>query len=212
MSDTIDDYILSHIEPEPDYLRQLYRRTYLTTTYPRMCSGHIQGRILAMLSRMTAPRRIIELGTFTGYSALCLAEGLVPGGELHTIEIDDEFEDRLLGQFRASPFADSIHLHIGDALHLLPTLEGPWDLAFIDANKRHYVDYYRLLLPAMRPGGIILADNTLWSGKIAADTPPTDAQSRGIMEFNDLVASDPRVTVAMLPLRDGLTIIRVNSF
>lgn len=209
-TDIIDDYIASHIEPEPEYLRKLYRRTYLTTTYPRMCSGHVQGRILAMLSRMAAPRRIIELGTFTGYSALCLAEGLSPDGELHTIEIDDEFEDRLSEQFDSSPFAGRIHLHIGDALSLIPTLEGPWDMAFIDANKRHYTDYYHLLLPSMRQGGIILADNTLWSGKVATSSPATDPQTRGILEFNEMVARDPRVTVAMLPLRDGLTVIRVN--
>ena len=209
-TDIIDDYIASHIEPEPEYLHELYRRTYLTTTYPRMCSGHVQGRILAMLSRMAAPRRIIELGTFTGYSALCLAEGLSPDGELHTIEIDDEFEDRLREQFDSSPFAGRIHLHIGDALSLLPSLEGPWDMAFIDANKRHYTDYYRLLLPAMRPGGIILADNTLWSGKVTDPSSATDAQTRGILEFNDMIARDPRVTVAILPLRDGLTMIRVN--
>lgn len=209
MTDQLEEYILSHISSEPDYLRKLYRATYLTTTYPRMCSGHVQGRILSMLSNLCGPRRIVELGTFTGYSALCLAEGLLPGGELHTVEIDDEFEDRLLATFADSPYGKSIHLHIGDALEILPTLGSDWDLAFIDANKRHYIQYFEALLPRMRHGGVILADNTLWSGKVAVTPGPRDPQSLGILAFNDHVASDPRVAVSILPIRDGLTIIRV---
>lgn len=190
MTDQLEEYILSHISAEPEYLKRLYRDTYLTTTYPRMCSGHIQGRILSMISHLCGPRRIIELGTFTGYSALCLAEGFVPE-ELHTVEIDDEFEDRLLATFANSPYGSGIHLHIGDALEVIPTLGRDWDLGFIDANKRHYIEYYEILLPRMRRGGIILADNTLWSGKVAVTPAPHDAQSRGILDFNDHVAADP---------------------
>lgn len=210
MTEELEEYIEGHISPEPPYLKRLYRDTYLTTTYPRMCSGHVQGRILAMLSRLARPSRIIELGTFTGYSALCLAEGLAPGGELHTVELDDEFEDRLLETFATSPYGDMIHLHIGDALEVIPALEGGWELAFIDANKRHYIEYYEALLPRMNPGGVILADNTLWSGKVAVTPPPRDAQSLGILAFNDHVAADPRVEVSILPIRDGLTVIRVK--
>lgn len=209
MYDELESYIRGHISAEPEHLSRLYRDTYLHHLYPRMCSGHVQGRILKMLTSMIAPKRVLELGTFTGYSALCIAEGMPDGGELHTVELDDELEDELRERFGSTPYGSFIHLHIGDALDIVPQLEGEWDMVFIDANKRHYPQYYEMILPRMRPGGYILADNTLWDGKVAQTPPPSDAQSAGIMKFNDMVAADPRVEVAMLPLRDGLTLVRV---
>lgn len=201
---TTEDYILSHIDPEPQHLTALNRHTQLHHLYGHQCSGHYQGRLLSMISHMTRPKRIVELGCFTGYSTLCLAEGLAPDGELHTIEINDEDADELTERF-----ADDtrIHLHIGDALQLLTQIPGNWDLAFIDANKRHYCEYLDLLIPRMAPNGIILADNTLWGGKITAPTA-SDAQTEGIRRFNDMIASRPELRVIILPIRDGLTIIR----
>lgn len=207
MDEATLEYILGHISPEPDNLRRLERDVNVQLLYPRMCSGHLQGRILKMLTTMIRPRRVVELGTYAAYSALSIAEGLDDGAEIHTIECDDEMEDFILRQLSLSPHGHKVTLHIGDAADILPSLPAPWDMAFIDANKRRYTDYYELLLPRMRPGGFILADNTLWGGKV---TQPDchDAQTQGIRAFNDLVASDPRVETVILPLRDGLTILR----
>lgn len=207
MTADLEEYIEAHIDAEPPHLHRLYRQTHLTRLYPRMCSGHAQGRILTMLTRMIAPRRVLELGTFTGYSALCFAEGMADGTELHTIEIDDEAADSLRELFSESPGGEKITLHIGDAAEVIPTLDGEWDLVFIDANKRCYCEYYRLVLPRVRPGGYIIADNTLWDGKVV-DPACHDRQTDGILEFNDLVAADPAVEKVILPLRDGMTIIR----
>ncbi|MDE6240084.1 MAG: O-methyltransferase [Muribaculaceae bacterium] len=203
----LDEYIESHIDREPAHLHDLYRRTHLTRLYARMCSGHVQGRLLAMLSKMISPGRVLELGTFTGYSALCLAEGLADDGELHTVEIDDEAEDELLELFASAPGGQRITLHIGDALQTIETLGGEWDLVFIDANKRNYCDYYDLVFPNVRHGGYIIADNTLWDGKVV-DPTAHDAQTEGILSFNDMIASDDRVEKVILPIRDGMTIIR----
>lgn len=212
---TIDDYILSHIDPEPDYLHRLWRATNLHLNYPRMASGHLQGRVLRMLVAMARPRTILEIGTYTGYSALCMASALEEGGELHTIEINDEQEDFTRPWIERSPWADRIHFYIGDALQLLKTDKLPtsFDFVFIDADKRFYSDYYQAVLPHVRIGGFILADNTLWDGHVL-QTPSEDslsgkdAQTRGILAFNDLVAADSTVERVILPLRDGLTIIR----
>lgn len=204
----MEDYILSHISAEPDHLRRLYRHTCLTRLYPHMCSGHFQGRVLAMLSALACPRRALEIGTYSGYSALCLAEGLAPDGRLHTVEIDPEAEADLLDTFATCPGGDRISLHMGDALRVVPALGGKWDLAYVDGNKRDYRAYYRMLMPMMEPGGLIIADNTLWAGKVA-NPDAHDAQTRGLREFNDIVAADPRVQTVMLPLRDGLTLVRV---
>ena len=204
----LDDYISAHIDAEPEALHRLWRRTYSRHVYPRMCSGHVQGRLLAMLAAIARPRRVVELGTFTGYSALCLAEGMPPGGELHTIEIDDEMEPELLELFAQPHPGAPVTLHTGDALDILPQLPGTWDMAFIDANKRLYTEYYELLVPRMNPGGIILADNTLWSGKVP-DPEAHDTQTEALRRFNDRVAADPRVSKVILPVRDGLTVIRV---
>ncbi len=205
---SLDDYILSHIDPEGEYLHALWRDTQLKLSYGQMASGHLQGRLLKMLVEMIRPRRVIELGTFSGYSALSMAEGLPEGAELHTIEVYDENEDFLRRWIDGSPWADRIHLHIGDALDIIPTLGDRWDLAFVDADKREYVKYYEMLLPRMNPGGFILADNTLWYGRITEEARASDLQTRGLQEFNDLVANDPRVEKVILPLRDGLSIIR----
>lgn len=206
MDAELESYVLAHIAPEPEHLARLDRHTQLHHLYPHQCSGHLQGRVLSMLSALTAPRRILELGTFTGYSALCLAEGLAPDGELHTVEHNDEDADALTELFAAD---SRIKLHIGDAAELIEELPGPWDMAFIDANKREYVRYLQLLLPKMAPGALIIADNTLWAGKVA-DPSETDAQTRGIREFNDLVKSlADRLQPVILPLRDGMTLMRV---
>lgn len=203
----LEEYILNHIDPEDELLATLDRDTHLYHLRPRMVSGHLQGRILKMFCRMIRPRRILELGTFTGYSALCLAEGLVDGGEVHTIEIDDEIEDFTRSHIDRSPFRDRIKLFIGDAVDIIPSLIDTYDIVFIDANKRDYLKYYELVLPIVRPGGFILADNTLWDGKVVTDPHSRDAQTIGIEKFNDFIAGDNRVEKVILPLRDGLTIL-----
>ncbi len=208
MTEELEDYILAHISPEGDILARLNRETHLYHLRPRMCSGHLQGRLLKMLVEMAHPQRILELGTFTGYSALAMAEGMPDGCELHTVEIDDELEDFIRSHFEKSPFAGRIHLHIGDALEIVPKLGLEFDFVFIDANKRHYVSYYQMVLDCLAPGGFILADNTLWDGKVVEHGKKVDAQTEGILEFNDRVAADERVEKVILPIRDGLTIIR----
>jgi len=206
---TLDEYILGHIDAEGDYLHALWRDTQLRLSYGQMASGHLQGRVLKMLIRMTKPLKVLELGTFSGYATLCMAEGLEEGAELHTFEVFDENEDFLRKWFDGSPYKEKIHLHIGDALQLVPQMEGQWDFAFIDADKREYVAYYEMLLPFMRSGGYIVADNTLWYGHVLEEARESDVQTRGVQAFNDLVAADSRVEKVILPLRDGLTIIRV---
>ncbi|MDE6277009.1 MAG: O-methyltransferase [Muribaculaceae bacterium] len=206
-----EEYIAAHIDAEPDHLRRLYRRTNLTRLYPRMCSGHAQGRLLVMLTRMINPQRILELGTFTGYSALCFAEGSGAEALIDTVEVDDEYADDLRELFADSPGGEKIRLHIGDAEEYLEGYEGEkYDLIFIDANKRRYTAYFEGSLRVLRSGGYILADNTLWSSKVAenASEGAHDAQTEGIRLFNEHVAADPRVEKVILPIRDGLTIIR----
>lgn len=209
MNDVLDEYILRHIDEEGGYLHDLWRDTQLRLAYGQMASGHLQGRMLKMLVRMIRPRRLLELGTFSGYSALSMAEGLEDGAELHTVEVFDELEDFLRQWIGGSPWADRIHLHIGDALDIVPRMNVVWDMVFVDADKRHYADYYRMLMPLIRPGGYLIADNTLWYGHVLEQHPrESDLQTRGIQAFNDMVAADPRVEKVILPLRDGLTIIR----
>lgn len=206
---TIDQYIERHIDAEPPYLHALYRRTHLERLYPRMCTDHTQGRILAMLTAMIRPLRIIELGTFTGYSTLCMAETMPSGCHIDTIEVDPEYADDIRDTFAGAGHADDITLHIGDALDVLPGLlaANTYDMAFIDANKRNYTDYFSLLVKAMPPSSYILADNTLWGDKIL-DTEAHDAQTEGIRRFNDAIAADPSVSKVILPIRDGLTVIQ----
>lgn len=207
MDELLEEYISNHIDAEPDELYNLNRETHLFHLRPRMCSGHLQGRLLKMFVRMIKPRTILELGTFTGYSALCFAEGLETGCTIDTIEIDDELEDFIRSQFSRSVNADKVSLHIGDAKEILEKLGKRFDLVFIDANKREYVDYYNMVFPLVSDGGFIIADNILWDGKVINHGEKLDAQTTGILDFNTLVANDTRVEKVILPIRDGLTII-----
>ena len=208
MQEELEEYILSHIDAEGKVLSDLNRATHLYHLRPRMCSGHLQGRMLKMFVRMIRPQRILELGTFTGYSALCLAEGLADDScEVHTIEIDDELEDFIKSHFALSPLANRITLHIGDAREVLATINGYFDLVFINDSKREYYEYYNLVFDRVRPGGFIIADNTLWDGKVVEWGKKLDAQTAGILQFNDMVAADERVEKVIVPIRDGLTII-----
>lgn len=205
---TLDDYILTHSDAEPDILAKINRDTHVKMINPRMCSGHYQGRVLSMFCKMIKPLRVLEIGTYTGYSALCIAESLPENGFLHTIEIDDELEEFILENFQKSLFADKIKLHIGKALEIISTLNVMFDLVFIDADKREYWNYFETVLPKVKQGGFIIADNTLWDGKVLENVQPNDKQTIEIIRFNDLIASDARIERVMLPIRDGLTIIR----
>lgn len=205
---TLDEYILRHIDPEGEYLHALYRDTHLKLLYPRMASGHLQGRMLKMFVRMIRPRQVLEIGTYSGYSALCIAEGLPEGSLLHTFEINDEQEDFTRPWLEGSPYADRIKFYIGDALKCVPELGLTFDLVFMDGDKRKYIDYYEMALSVLSPGGYILADNTLWDGHVLEEHPrASDLQTIGIQAFNDRIAQDNRVEKVILPLRDGLTII-----
>jgi len=205
---SIEEYILNHIDQEPDYLAALNRETHTRMINPRMCSGHLQGRLLSMMCKMINPVRILELGTFTGYSALCLAESLPDDGMLDTIECDDELEDFILGNFKRSPYNNKINLLIGDALEIIPTLDKIYDLVFMDADKREYIACFEAVFPKLRSGGFIIADNTLCAGKVIEEVHNNDKQTIEIMNFNDFIAKDTRVEKVILPLRDGLTLIR----
>ena len=203
----LDQYIADHSSPEGDYLYRLFRATHVEILAPQMASGHIQGRLLKFLVKMIRPRRILEIGTFTGYSGLCMAEGLDEGGKLYTFEVEDELEDFTRRWIDGSQFADKIEFIIGDALEIVPTLGEKFDLVFMDGNKREYIKYYELAMEYLSDGGWILADNTLWDGHVI-DPARQDAQTNGVRAFNDLIRNDERVEVVILPLRDGLTIIR----
>lgn len=208
----LQEYIENHTTPEPELFARITRDTNLHVLNPHMLSGQVQGELLRMLSRMIRPKRILELGTFTGYSALCLAEGLQQDGELITIEHNDELEDTIRQNISQSPLCARIHLIIGDAKEILSNQQSVvsnqmFDLVFIDADKREYCAYYELVFPLVRQGGFILADNTLWDGHIVDPAYDKDKQTLGLREFNQMVADDPRVSQVILPLRDGLTII-----
>ena len=204
----LDTYILAHIEPEPDYLYRLWRATNIYMLHGRMASGHLQGRLLKMLVHMIRPKRILEVGTFSGYSALCMAEGLEEGGKVYTFEINDEQEDFTRPWIEGSPMADKVEFIIGDAIKEAPKLGLEFDMAFIDGDKRTYVETYEMVLKILRPGGFILADNTLWDGHVTDPAYDRDHQTQGIRRFNDHIAQDTRVEQVILPLRDGLTLIR----
>ncbi len=205
----IDDYILQHIDKESDHLQKLYRQTHLQLLYPHMVSGHLQGRILKMIVRMIRPKNILEIGTYSGYSAICMAEGLEDGGKVYTIEVNDEQEVFTRPWIDSSGYADKIDFRIGDALEVVPKLGVTFDMAFIDGDKRRYVEFYEMTLKVLRSGGFILADNTLWDSHVTEEhVRKSDQQTLGIMRFNDLVAQDDRVEKVILPLRDGLSIIR----
>lgn len=204
----ITDYILQHTSPEDNILKELYRVTNLKVLYPRMASGHLQGKFIEMLSCMIRPRKILEIGTYTGYSAICLAKGLRKGGKLHTIEINDELKEMILKYVAAAGQQERIILHTGDALKIIRDMEGDFDLVFIDGNKQQYMQYYKLVIPKVKKGGYVFADNVLWDGKVVSPLKGHDKYTKGIVEFNDYVAQDDRVEQVVLPLRDGFTIIR----
>ncbi|MGI6073341.1 MAG: O-methyltransferase [Fermentimonas sp.] len=208
-SDLIDEYILEHIDNEPPLLKKIYRDAHVKLLHGSMSSGHLQGRLLKMIVRMIKPKQILEIGTYVGYSAISMAEGLVAGGKLHTIEIDDELETIIRKNIHDSGFQQSIELHIGDALDVIPTFaDESFDLVFIDGNKRTYWGTYEALLPKVSKGGFILADNTLWHGKVLDEPASNDWQTKGIIEFNSKLKSDDRVEKIILPIRDGLTLIQ----
>ena len=204
---TLEPYILNHIDPEGDYLHRLYRATNIHLLSGRMASGHLQGRLLKMLVRMIRPQNILEVGTFSGYSAICMAEGLEPGGKVYTFEINDELEDFTRPWIEGSDVADRIEFIIGDAVTEAPRLGITFDMAFIDGDKRTYLPTYEMALRVVRPGGFILADNTLWDGHVVDHAYDHDPQTQGIEAFNDYVARDTRVEKVILPLRDGLTLL-----
>jgi caffeoyl-CoA O-methyltransferase len=211
INEAVLNYATLHSSGEPELLIALARDTHLKMLHPRMLTGHLQGRFLAMISKLIRPRFILEIGTFTGYSAICLSEGLADDGILHTIEINPEFEDNIRNWFDKAGVIEKTRLHIGDALALIPALTEsvPFDLVYLDADKDHYPEYYQLLRRAMKPGSCIVADNVLWDGKVINTAAPADRDTIGIQKFNTLVAEDSGVEKVMLPIRDGLTLIRI---
>lgn len=204
----LEQYILAHSEPEGEILAELARATHLNVLRPRMLSGNLQGQFLKMICRMIGAKRVLEIGTYTGYAAISMASGLGEGGILHTIDVNDELEDFTRGYIEKSGLQERIVFHVGDAREIIPRLGKGFDLVFIDADKREYPDYYRLVFDHVREGGVIVADDVLWDGKVADPTTKVDAQTRGILEFNDLVQADPRVENLLLPIRHGLMVIR----
>lgn len=208
--EALDTYVVNHSQQEPELLKQLTRETYQKILQPRMLSGAYQGRVLSMLSKLIHPKNILEIGTYTGYSALCLAEGIQKEGSLHTIDINEELEDFQRKYFDLSPFGKQIHQYIGDATEIIPTLDIKFDLVFIDADKPNYPIYFDHIINKMNPGGVILSDNVLWSGKVIEKVAEDDISTKALLKYNQLLVNDERVETVLLPIRDGLTISRVN--
>jgi predicted O-methyltransferase YrrM len=209
ISKDLEDYVTNHSQAEPELLSKLNKETYQKIMQPRMLSGHFQGRVLSMLSKIIRPKHILEIGTYTGYATLCLAEGLAENGTLDTIDIEEELVDFQRKYFDVSPWKDQIFQHLGDAVDIIPTLNKKYDLVFIDADKENYVNYFHLIVPMMNKGGIILSDNVLWSGKVLEEVKPNDKSTPVLLEYNRLLNTDPRVESVLLPIRDGLTVSRV---
>ena len=209
ISQELDDYVVAHSQKEPELLQQLTRETYQKILQPRMLSGHYQGRVLSMISKLINPTTILEIGTYTGYSALSLAEGMKQGGQLHTIDVNEELVDFQRKYFDKSDYGNQIHQHLGSAIDVIPTLDAKFDLVFIDADKPNYVNYFNIIIDKMNPGGIILSDNVLWSGKVLAPLQPKDESTRVLLEYNKLLNEDPRIETVLLPIRDGLTVSRI---
>ena len=208
LPEAIGQYADQHSQKEPVLLAKLSRETHQKVMMPRMLSGHLQGRVLSMLSHMVRPERILEIGTYTGYSALCMAEGLAPGGKLITLDKNEELEELVRRYIAEAGLEQTIDFKLGDAIELIPQTEGPFDLVFIDADKTNYHNYFQLVLEKVRPGGFIIADNVLWSGKVLETNLKADEDTEAIREFNRLVRADDRVEKVLLPIRDGLMIIR----
>ena len=209
LSQDLEDYIEQHSENEPELLAQLNKETYQKILLPRMLSGHFQGRVLSMLSKLIRPVNILEIGTYTGYSSLCLCEGIQENGQLHTIDIKEELVDFQRKYFDKSPWGNQIMQHLGEAIDIIPNLDLKFDLVFIDADKENYINYFNLILPKMNKGGIILSDNVLWSGKVVLPLEKNDLSTKILLEYNLLLKNDPRVETVLLPIRDGLTVSRV---
>jgi caffeoyl-CoA O-methyltransferase len=209
ISADLEDYIEKHSASEPELLARLNKETYQKVLLPRMLSGHFQGRVLSLLSKLIRPVNILEIGTYTGYSALCLCEGMQENGQLHTIDIKEELIDFQRKYFNLSPWGNQITQHLGEATSIIPKLDIKFDLVFIDADKENYINYFNLIVPKMNKGGIILSDNVLWSGKVVEPLEPKDASTKILMEYNLLLKNDSRVETVLLPIRDGLTVSRV---
>ncbi|CAM4351134.1 O-methyltransferase [Zobellia nedashkovskayae] len=210
LSSDLEDYIQNHSEKEPKLLQELTRETHLKVVRPRMLTGHFQGRVLSVLSKIIYPKNILEIGTYTGYSALCLAEGMQKDGQLHTIDINEELQDIQERYFSRSAYKDQIIQHIGDAKNIIPKLETTFDLVFIDAEKKDYPDYFELVMEKTRPGSVILSDNVLWSGKVVEPVDKKDKVTPILLDFNKKLKEDPRIETVLLPIRDGLTLSRVR--
>ncbi len=210
ISEELDNYVVEHTQPEPELLQQLNRETQAKVLQPRMLSGHYQGRVLSMVSKILAPKTILEIGTYTGYSALCMMEGIQSGGVLHTIDHNEELFSLQRKYFDKSGFGEQIVQHTGDALDIIPTLDQTFDLVFIDADKENYSNYFEIVLPKMKSGGVILSDNVLWSGKVLGEPKKEDVDTPALIAFNKLINSHPKIESVMLPIRDGLTITRVK--
>lgn len=205
----LDDYVVAHSQDEPELLQELNRETYQKILQPRMLSGHYQGRVLSIISKLINPKSILEIGTYTGYSALCLAEGLQKNGQLHTIDINEELFDFQRKYFDKSGFGNQIHQHLGNALEIIPKIESSFDLVFIDADKENYCNYFEIVIDKLNPGGIILSDNVLWSGKVLdTEFKKEDTSTPALIEYNRLLKTDKRIETVLLPIRDGLTISR----
>ncbi|CAA0235710.1 O-methyltransferase [Tenacibaculum maritimum] len=210
LPEKIDDYVIKHSQREPEILKELTKETWQKVLNPRMLSGVFQGRVLAMISKLIQPRTILEIGTYTGYSALCLCEGLLPEGVLHTIDKNEELETLQQKYFQKSEYSHQINQYVGDAMSIIPTIEGKFDLVFIDADKRNYVNYFHQIIERMNTGGIILSDNVLWSGKVVETLNPKDIDTKVLLAYNELLNTDARVETVLLPIRDGLTVSRVK--
>lgn len=210
LPEDIDEYIVSHSQKEPELLSKLNRETNQKILQPRMLSGHYQGRVLSLLSKIKMPKTILEIGTYTGYSALCLAEGLSKNGVLHTIDLNEELYDFQKRYFDKSEYSKQIIQHLGDAAEIIPTIDSRFDLVFIDADKPNYPKYFELVIEKMNPGGIILSDNVLWSGKVIEKLQEDDESTRALLEYNKMIVEDPRVETVILPIRDGLTLTRLK--
>ena len=208
---SVDQYIEEHTTAASPLLNELERQTYVKVLRPQMVAGHLQGKVLEMMCRMIRPQRVLELGTFTGYSALCMAAGMPEGSVLHTIDVNDELEDFTRSFLDRSPYANRIVYHLGDARQIVPTLGGNFDLVFIDADKREYPEYYNLIINEVRTGGFVVADDVLWYGKINGDSPHTDNHTAGLQQFNDMVHTDPRIENVLFPIRDGLMVMQKVS-
>ena len=204
----LEQYILDHSEAEPEVLKDLYRQTHVHIYHPRMLSGHLQGRVLKMLSSMIKPMNVLEIGTYTGYSAICLAEGLPKKGKVHTIEINDELEEFVRPFVKKAGFENKIDLYYGDALEIIPTMKQMFDLVFMDGDKKQYIDYFNLVFDKVSKGGYIIADNVLWDGKVLEDPEKTDEQTRGIIKFNEFIQNDSRIENVIFPIRDGMMVMR----